>query len=360
MTKKALIAMSGGVDSSVAAALTVEAGYDCMGVTMKLYDSGCVNLSEKACCTLSDAEDAASVCRRLDIPYRVFNFTDDFGREVIGRFVESYERGNTPNPCIDCNRFMKFEKLYKRAELLDCDKIVTGHYARVEFDPQSGKYLLKKAKNPDKDQSYVLYFLNQQQLAHTEFPLGRFESKDEVRALAQSYGFVNAKKHDSQDICFVQNESYADFIQRYAGKTFPEGDFVDDEGNVIGRHRGLIRYTVGQRKGLGLSLAAPLYVKGKDMEKNRVILSPESGLYTKTVIAEDFNFVSGIPFKGKVSVTAKPRYRAKESPAVAEAVSEGCVKLVFDEPQRAVTTGQALVLYDRDTVLGGGTITATE
>ncbi len=361
MSKKALIAMSGGVDSSVAAALTVEAGYDCIGVTMKLYDNGDVNVSsEKACCTLSDTEDAASVCRRLGIPYRVFNFTDDFGKEVIGRFVAAYKRGDTPNPCIDCNRFMKFQKLYMRAELIECDKIVTGHYARVEFDEQSGKYKLLKAKNLDKDQSYVLYFLNQQQLAHTDFPLGRFESKEEVRSLARDYGFVNAKKHDSQDICFVQNESYGDFIERYAGLKFPEGDFVDQNGNVLGRHKGLIRYTVGQRKGLGLSLPAPLYVKGKDMEHNRVILSPEDGLYTKNVVANDFNFVSGEPFSKPVRVTAKPRYRAKEAPAVAEVRPDGTVKIVFDEPQRAVTTGQAIVLYDGDEVMGGGTIISTE
>lgn len=361
MAKKALIAMSGGVDSSVAAALTVEAGYECMGVTMKLYDNGDVNVtSEKACCTLSDSEDAASVCRRLGIPYRVFNFTDDFSSRVIDRFVDCYKKGETPNPCIDCNRFMKFEKLYNRAELLEFDKIVTGHYARVVFDGESGKYLLKKAKNLDKDQSYVLYFLTQEQLARTLFPLGEFESKDEVRALAEQRGFVNAKKHDSQDICFVQNESYGDFIERYAGLKFPEGDFVDENGKVLGRHKGLIRYTTGQRKGLGLALPAPLYVKEKDIEHNRVVLCPESGLYTKTVFANNFNFVSGSDFSEPTRVTAKPRYRAKEAAATAEGSVGGAVKIVFDEPQRAVTTGQAVVLYDGDTVLGGGTIISAE
>ena len=246
-----------------------------------------------------------------------------------------------------------------RAELIECDKIVTGHYARVEFDRQSGKYKLLKAKNLHKDQSYVLYFLNQRQLARTDFPLGRFESKEQVRALAEERGFVNAKKHDSQDICFVQNESYGDFIERYAGLKFPEGDFVDENGNILGRHKGLIRYTIGQRKGLGLSLPAPLYVKGKDTEHNRVILSPEEGLYTKTVLANDFNFVSGEPFSQPARVTAKPRYRAEEAPATAEVLPDGTVKIVFDEPQRAVTTGQAIVLYDGDEVLGGGTIIST-
>lgn len=352
--------MSGGVDSSVAAALTVESGYDCIGVTMKLYDNGDVNVtSEKACCTLSDAEDAASVCRRLDIPYRVFNFTDDFGKEVIGRFVDSYCKGDTPNPCIDCNRFMKFKKLYNRAELLECDKIVTGHYARIEYDESTDKYLLKKAKNPDKDQSYVLYFLTQKQLAHTLFPLGRFKSKDEVREIAARHGFVNAAKHDSQDICFVQNESYGDFIERYAGIKFDGGDFVDTQGRVLGRHKGLIRYTTGQRKGLGLSLPSPLYVKQKDPESNRVILCPEDGLYTKTVLANDFNFISGTPFLKPVRVTAKPRYRAKEAAATAQMTDGGYVKIIFDKAQRAITSGQAIVLYDGDVVLGGGTIVSS-
>ena len=267
--KKALVAMSGGVDSSVAAALICDAGYDAIGVTMKLYDNETVDVCrENTCCTLEDTEDARQVATSLGMPYYVFNFTEDFDRQVIERFVRTYEEGGTPNPCIDCNRYMKHEKLYHRAETLGCDVIVTGHYARIEQDPASGRWLLKKAKNLAKDQSYVLYFLTQQQLAHTMFPLGNFASKEEVREVAEKYGFINARKHDSQDICFVVNGDYGDFIEHYTGKNFAPGKFVDTEGHILGEHKGIIRYTIGQRKGLGLALPAPMYVCGKDMEKN--------------------------------------------------------------------------------------------
>ena len=304
--KKALIAMSGGVDSSVAAALMVEKGYDCIGITMKLYENETVGMErEGACCSLSDTEDARKVCSRLGMSYYVLNFKEDFAVNVIDRFVAAYEAGDTPNPCIDCNRYMKFDKLFRRARELDCDLIVTGHYARVEMDAVSGRMLLKKAKNAAKDQSYVLAFLTQEQLKHTVFPLGEFSSKDEVRRVADARGFVNAKKHDSQDICFV-----------------PE----------------------------------PLYVCRKDMEKNEVILSDEAALFTKTCMVDDFNWIAYEKPARPVRVTAKTRYRAKEAPATAEALEEGRVRLTFDEPQRAITTGQAAVLYDGENVVGGGTI----
>ena len=361
MEKRALIAMSGGVDSSVSAALMREKGYDCIGVMMKLFQNETVDIPKgHTCCSLDDAEDARRVAFRLEMPFYVFNFTDDFAGQVIDRFVAAYETGATPNPCIDCNRYMKFERLYQRARELECDTIVTGHYARVEYEEEKQRWLLKKSLNTAKDQSYVLYFLSQEQLSHTQFPLGEYESKEEVRTIAERYGFVNARKHDSQDICFVVNGDYGDFLEHYTGKSYPHGSFVDTQGHVLGEHKGIIRYTIGQRKGLGLALPAPLYVCRKNMKENTVILSPESGLYSRELIAGDFNWIAYEQPTEPVRVTAKTRYHAKEAPAQAEVLQTGQVRIVFDEPQRAVTVGQAVVLYDGELVVGGGTITGTE
>lgn len=357
MNNRALIGMSGGVDSSVAAAMMIQKGYECVGVNMRLYDSDIEDAAGcKTCCSLEDAEDARSVCYKLGMKFHVFNFTEDFSKEVIDRFVDEYENGGTPNPCIECNRYMKFGKLYQRAQLLDCDTIVSGHYARVEYDENSGRYLLKKAKNLAKDQSYVLYFLTQEQLAHTQFPLGEFESKDQIRAIAQELGFLNAKKRDSQDICFVPDGKYADFITQRTGKTYPEGDFVDQSGKVLGKHKGLIRYTIGQRRGLGLALPESMYVQRKDMEKNQVVLSTNAGLFSDRLVAEIFNWISIDQPKGPIRVSAKTRYQAKEAPATAKVLADGRVEIQFDDPQRALTMGQAVVLYDGDTVVGGGVI----
>ncbi|MBQ8974142.1 MAG: tRNA 2-thiouridine(34) synthase MnmA [Oscillospiraceae bacterium] len=351
---KALIAMSGGVDSSVAAALMVNAGYECVGVTMKLNDYT-DSAGGNTCCSLSDTEDARSVAYKLGMKYYVFNFTDDFAGAVIDRFVSEYEAGRTPNPCIDCNKYMKFDKLYDRAKLLGCDKIVTGHYARVEYDSASGRWLLKRAANLKKDQSYVLYFLTQEQLAHTVFPLGEYASKDEVRALARSMGFVNARKRDSQDICFVPDGNYGDFLESYTGKRYSAGDFVDTQGNVVGRHRGMVRYTIGQRKGLGLSMNRPVYVCAKSVEKNTVTVGDESDLYSRRLIAGDFNWIISPP-EDKIEAQVKTRYSAVPAKATAQRLPDGRVLVEFEKPQRALTLGQAAVLYDGDTVLGGGTI----
>lgn len=353
---KALIAMSGGVDSSVAAFLTKEQGFDISGVTLKMFGNDLIGASgESACCSLSDVQDAESVCRRLGIPFYVFNFAERFEKEVVQRFVRAYEEGRTPNPCVDCNRYVKFGYLYQRMEELGCDCIVTGHYARIEQDPETGRYLLKKASDPKKDQSYVLYSLTQKQLSHTLFPLGGM-SKDETRKIAEEQGFINAKKHDSQDICFVPDGDYAGFIGRYTGKEYPDGDFVDEEGHVLGEHKGIIKYTIGQRKGLGLALPAPLYVCRKDMEKNQVILGPNDHLFSTTLEATDFNWIAfdepAEPFHAAVKV----RYSQKESSAVITPIGDGKVRIDFDEPVRAITSGQAAVVYDGDTVIGGGTI----
>ena len=349
MSKKALIAMSGGVDSSVAAAKMVEAGYHCLGVTMRLHDGD-------NCGAAKEAEDAKKIAERLGFPFEVADLREMFSKQVMDRFVSAYEAGDTPNPCIECNRYMKFGSLMEYAKKQGCDTLVTGHYARVEYDGDSGKYRLRKAVNLAKDQTYVLYFLTQEQLAHIAFPLGEMESKDRIREIAAEYGFVSAHKADSQDICFVPDGKYADFIRQRTGREYPAGDFVNADGKVLGRHKGLIQYTIGQRRGLGLALPAPLYVRSKDMETNTVLLTPESDLYTTRLVADHFNWVDGEVPKEPVKVTACTRYNAREAAATVTALPDGKAEVVFETPQRAVTTGQAVVLYDGEYVVGGGRI----
>jgi len=320
---KALIAMSGGVDSSVAALLTKNMGYECVGCTMRLYNNEDVGIKSKTCCSLNDVEDARSVAYSLGMPYYVFNFSDDFGEKIIKKFVNSYFEGATPNPCIDCNRYMKFDKLFERARLLNCEKIVTGHYARIE--EQNGRFVLKKAADISKDQSYVLYMLSKEQLSHTLFPLGGL-TKAETREIAREHGFVNYHKPDSQDICFV-----------------PDGDYASVN-------------TIGQRKGLAIASGAPLFVTKIDPEKNTVTLTHGQGLFTDTVTVKDINLTAADSIEKPVRIKAKIRYRHTEQPATAVQTDENTIVIKFDSPQRAVTKGQAAVLYDGDTVLGGGTI----
>ena len=351
---KVLIAMSGGVDSSVAAFLMKEQGCQCIGATMKLFHNEDIGVKRtKTCCSLEDVEDARSVAFRLGIPYYVFNFSDDFKGQVIDRFIAAYERGATPNPCIDCNRYLKFERLYERARILGCDAIVTGHYARIE--QENGRWLLKKSLDESKDQSYVLYSLTQEQLAHTRLPLGAMH-KSETRRIAEEQGFYNADKPDSQDICFVPNGDYAGFIARFTGHDCPAGDFVDEEGHVLGRHKGIVHYTVGQRKGLGIAADAPLYVKQIDAAFNRVVLSGNESLFSRELTANDFNWIAYDVPPRELRASARGRYHQREQAATVTVLGDGRVHLVFDEPQRAITPGQAVVLYDGDTVLGGGTI----
>ncbi len=346
--------MSGGVDSSVSAFLMKEAGFDCTGVTMRLFDNEDAGMErEKSCCSLDDVEDARAVANRLGIPYFVFNFKADFKRCVIDRFIEAYECGATPNPCIDCNRFLKFERLYRRAREIECDYIATGHYARIE---KSGdRFLLKKAKDLTKDQSYVLYSLTQEQLAHTKFPLGEFE-KSEVRKIAEEHGFVNAKKHDSQDICFVPDGDYAKIIELHTGKSYPHGNFVGLDGKILGEHKGIIRYTIGQRKGLGLALPESLYVCEKRTDTNEVVLGRNEDLFSREFDVSDINWIAFDAPPEKFRASVKIRYRQKEQPAEIIKDGENKVHVVFDEPQRAITSGQAAVFYDGDAVVGGGTI----
>ena len=356
MKKRALVAMSGGVDSSVAAYMMVRQGYETVGVTMHLYDNADIGEKrEKTCCSLDDVEDARSVADRLGIPFYVLNYTDEFRERVIGRFVDEYRRGKTPNPCIDCNRLMKFDLLLRRAEQLGFDCVVTGHYAVNEYDAARGRWLLKKAADDSKDQSYVLCSLTQRQLAHVRFPLGGL-TKREVREIAEAQGFVNAEKHDSQDICFVPDGNYARFIERWSGERAAPGDFIDCDGSFIARHRGIINYTIGQRRGIGVAAEHPYYVVRKDAASNTVVLGADAALYSSRLEAENVNFISVDHLAAPMRVKVKIRYRQRETDAVIAPLPNGNVAVDFAAPQRAITPGQAVVFYDGDVVVGGGTI----
>lgn len=357
---RAMIAMSGGVDSSVAAYLMQQAGYDCMGVTMKLYENEDAGVPRgHTCCALDDVEDARRVAYALGMPYYVFNYKDAFREQVMARFAAAYQRGATPNPCLDCNRYLKFGLLESRARALGCEVLATGHYARIEQLPD-GRYTLRKAVDASKDQSYVLAWLTQEQLVHTRFPLGGLH-KTEAREIAEVHGFCNAHKHDSQDICFVPDGDYAEFIRMRTGKTYPHGAFLDTDGNVIGEHSGIIRYTIGQRKGLGVGFGERMYVCSKDMQNNTVTLSREDGLYSNRLTAGDFNWIlwENAPSE-PVEVSARTRYNGREAEAMVWADPDGTVHVEFRKPQRAVTAGQAVVLYLGDIVVGGGTILSAE
>lgn len=354
--KRALIAMSGGVDSSVATWLMKDRGYDCVGVTMKLYQNEDIVVDQqKTCCSLDDVEDARSVAHKVGIPFYVVNFSENFKERVMQNFVDTYWNGGTPNPCIQCNRYLKFEKLMDRMRELECDYVVTGHYARIEKDENNGRYLLKKALDESKDQSYVLYNLTQEQLAHTLFPLGEFH-KSEIREMAEERGFVNAKKKDSQDICFVPDGDYASFIEQFSGRKAAPGNFVLQDGTVMGQHKGIIRYTIGQRRGLGLSLKAPLYVCAKDVEKNEVVLAPSEALFTTTLEADDLNLIAMDHIEGELRCKARTRYNQKEAWATVTQIGEKKIRVVFDEPVRGIARGQAVVMFDEDIVIGGATI----
>jgi len=358
-TKKVLIGMSGGVDSSVAALLMKRAGFDCIGATMRLYDNRTLGQDPAGtCCSLDDVEDARSVARRLDIPFHVFNFRQDFEEKVIRQFIHCYEHGATPNPCIDCNRYLKFDRLLRRAMELGCDHVVSGHYARILHHPETGRYLLYKAKDPAKDQSYFLACLDQYQLSHILFPLGEL-TKQEVRSIAEENGFINARKRDSQDICFVPDGDYAAFMARYTGKEYSPGNYLDLNGNVVGTHRGAVCYTLGQRKGLGLAMGEPVYVCAKDMEKNTVTVGPNQALFSAGLRAKDWNWYPFPALTQPMSVTAKIRHSQKDIPATVYPEAEGIARVEFETPQRAVTPGQAVVLYQDDLVIGGGTIVSS-
>ena len=350
-----MIAMSGGVDSSVTAALMMEEGYACTGVNMRLYSSPETAVTEKSCCSVRDAQDAAKVADSMGMPFFILYYTEEFQRCVIDPFVSSYLSGITPNPCIDCNRNLKFDRLLAVAKEKGFDKLATGHYARVVFNEESGRYELWKAADKNRDQSYVLYMLDQEQLSRIVFPLGGY-TKPEVRELAAAYGFANAEKKDSQDICFIPDGDHAAFIEAYTGKKVPGGKFVDEAGNGLGEHKGIIRYTIGQRKGLGISSDRPWHVKEIRAETNEVVLARREAVYGDTLIAKDFNWLSVPAPEGDLRACGKIRYRYADAPCIATVLPDGRVRVVFDEPQPSITPGQAVVLYDGERVLGGGTI----
>ena len=347
--KRAMIGMSGGVDSSVAAYLTKQAGYDCLGMTMRLYDHAySVNYTPN-----NDAADAQRIAEQIGIPFQVFDLQNEFRSCVINRFIQTYEDGATPNPCIDCNKHMKFGKAFDLMDNLGIDYVVTGHYAQIGFE--NGRWHLKKGLDHSKDQSYFLYNLTQAQLARTLFPLGSM-SKAEVREIAEEQGFITARKRDSQDICFVPDGDYVGFIERCTGKSFPAGDFVDQNDKVLGKHKGFIRYTVGQRKGLGLALPAPMYVKEKDVVSNKVILCSNDELFSTSLDAKDFNWSAIDCPNVPIRCCARVRYKHTEQPAIVTPTGPDTVHIEFETPVRAISKGQAVVLYDGDIVIGGGTI----
>lgn len=344
-----LVAMSGGVDSAVAAYLLCQDGFGAAGVTMMFHRDGV----SPSCCTDEDVAEARAVCDRLGIPHEARDFSGRFEERVILPFIRAYENGCTPNPCIECNRYLKFAALFEYAEKNGFSRVATGHYARVAR--QGDRALLYRALDPEKDQSYVLYTLTQAQLARVAFPLGEL-SKTEVRALAAREGFSSANRPESQDICFVKGESYAEFIERYRGKHYPEGNFVSLDGQTLGRHKGIIRYTVGQRKGLGVALGAPAYVCAVDPQQNTVALGKESDLYQKTLTATGINLIAADRLDAPLRVTARVRYRQAAQPATVVQTDEDTLRVEFDQPQRAITRGQAVVLYDGELVVGGGVI----
>ena len=373
MSRTVMIGMSGGVDSSVAAYLLKEQGYNVVGVTMRLCESFVQSY---------DAENvrlAKSVADKLGIDFMALSYEDEFRDFVVNPFIETYEKGMTPNPCIECNRCIKFDMLmndsdegYER-DVANVPLVATGHYAIIEgpencdaaralsdYPSALGRYKLKKSSNLEKDQSYFLYTLSQETLARVIFPLGDMD-KNKVREIAEANGLVNAKRKDSQDICFIPDGDYAGFIKGVTGKDYPAGNFVDKDGNILGRHKGIINYTLGQRKGLGLALKKPMYVWKLDMDKNEVVLADNEDLFTTELTATNVNWLSmANPGTGNsFRALGRIRYRHKESPCTVTPCDDGTLQIIFDEPQRAITAGQSLVLYDIGSasyVLGGGTI----
>lgn len=355
MNKRVLLGMSGGVDSSVAAILLQEAGYEVIGVTMKLWESDDEYI-EGGCCNMNSAMDAKNVCAMLHIPHYVLNFKEEFNKCVIADFISEYKKCRTPNPCIECNKYLKFGLMYKMAKELECDYIATGHYAKIEYSEKYKMYVLKKSNAGYKDQSYVLYNLPKELTSKVLFPLGDFKNKAQIRKMAEEHGLLVAKKPDSEDICFIPDGNYKKFLEENSDLKETPGNIVNEEGKVLGKHTGLYKYTIGQRKGLGIANPVPLFVKGFNIEKNELIVGEEKEIFSKTAIVNEINLLLVNEISKPMEVMAKIRYAAKEAEATIYPIENDKIKVEFKEPQRAITPGQSIVFYIDDVVLGGGKI----
>ncbi len=354
MNKKVVIGMSGGVDSSVAAYLLKNQGYDVIGVTMQVWqEDKDYEEREGGCCSLSAVEDARRVADKLHIPFYVMNFRDIFKRDVIDYFIDEYINGRTPNPCIACNKYIKFDEFLRRAMGLGAEYIATGHYSKII--KQGDRYLLKRAEDDKKDQTYVLYNMTQYQLEHTLMPCGDY-SKDEIRTIAKELNLEVHNKKDSEEICFISDNNHGRYISEVLPGRVKEGNFVDKQGNILGRHKGIVYYTIGQRKGLGIALGRPVFVIDINPFKNEVVLGNEEDIFKTELIAKDLNFIPFDKLHYPIEVKAKIRYSSKPAEAIVSPVEPNKVKVTFKEKQRAITKGQSVVFYDKDIVIGGGII----